>query len=200
MCWDWVARDVMVRLLATLLVIGCVACAPVHPRMPTAGDTHDGGLLVIGCRVWVKGDLDQRTQARLDQGVLLGSGGAADTYKGQVIDGLLVFADLPPGRYRLALVNASYRKNATVIQDVFLVPPAMTDRLTFHVAAGKAVYAGRLQIVGRGAGGAPGGSFTLKREPQFALRAWKKLLARYPHGSWAGAIEARLRTLQGAGH
>lgn len=190
----------MFRLLAALLMIGCVACAPVRPRPPLTGGSHDGGLLVIGCRVWIKGNLDQRTQARVDQGVLLGSGGAADTYSGQVVDGLLVFAELPPGRYRLALVNASYRKGAAAVQDVFLVPPAMTDRLTFHVGPGRAIYAGRLQVVAQQAGGAAGGSFTLKQDPRFELRAWRKLLARYPHGSWVGTIQARVQVLQGGSH
>ncbi|MEJ2379904.1 MAG: hypothetical protein P8076_01800 [Gammaproteobacteria bacterium] len=190
----------MIRSLAALALIGCVACTPVRSVPAISGTAHGGGLLVIGCRVWIRGDLDQRTRAHVDQGVLLGSGGAADTYSGQVIDGLLVFADLPPGRYRLALINASYHKGTTVAQDVFLVPPAMTDRLTFHVGAGKATYGGRLQIIGRLAGGADGGAFTLKQDRRLELQAWRKLLARYPHGSWAGTIRARVRTLQSAGH
>ncbi|MEJ2346172.1 MAG: hypothetical protein P8090_12310 [Gammaproteobacteria bacterium] len=177
----------MIRSLAALALIGCVACTPVRSVPAISGTAHGGGLLVIGCRVWIRGDLDQRTRAHVDQGVL-------------VIDGLLVFADLPPGRYRLALINASYHKGTTVAQDVFLEPPAMTDRLTFHVGAGKATYGGRLQIIGRLAGGADGGAFTLKQDRRLELQAWRKLLARYPHGSWAGTIRARVRTLQSAGH
>lgn len=202
-CWGVTGRThPFKRYSPTLLLLAAllVACAPMqtrHEPVPVTGGGA-GGLLVLNVSARVQGsDFGSPSLDHVTDGVLLPVRSGRQARRGQGTGDILIFSDLPPGRYRLALVNASRRHGAAVVQDAFLVPSGMAKRLTFRVAPGAVVYGGSVHIERGHGGSAEHVVFRVTQNKKAELRTWNRLLRRYGDSRWGAAIRERVAELKG---
>ena len=136
---------------------------------------------------------------RLVGGALARVDDANHVVSGRPASGLVVFSNLAPGKWRLALIEGQ-------LQPEHMLPPEVTrwrrhyefplegaGSFTFDVRAGEAVYAGA-GIVDDDRAASRGVRFSRHDDPAAERTAWKRLAEIYRTSSWGPVLQARLES------
>lgn len=225
--------DLSVPLRIAIVVLALVSCGCASSQkfaLRALGSPDRGGLAVI--RPVLDADFkDDATFEAVRRHLMLGRDRLpqaswlvaniqrADGHRirgGDLLDGLIVFGDLEPGKYVLHSVEHS-RQVIEHVEDLDIVCEltkfelnAHGRSISFEVRPGRTTYVGSLELQAHYEARMlehnervmnfrmVDYSARLRRDPDDELRAWNALLARSPASAWAPVMTDRVRELEGA--
>lgn len=136
---------------------------------------------------------------RLIGGAIVRADDAKQIVSGRPTSGLVVFSNLPPGRWRLSLIEGQLpqgimlRPEDTFWRRHYEFSPESADAFTFEVRAGEAVYAG-VGIVDDDRADSRGVRFKRLHDPAAEARAWTWMQELYQQSAWAPVFRSKLET------
>jgi hypothetical protein len=133
---------------------------------------------------------------RLIGGALARADDVKHVVRGSPTSGLVVFSNLAPGRWHLALIEGQLpqgimlRPEDTYWRRHYEFPPEGADSFTFEVRAGEVAYAA-VGIVDDDRASSRGVRFTRHDDPAVEMQAWKRMEELYRTTAWGPVFAAK---------
>jgi uncharacterized protein YceK len=165
------------------------------------GDPSASSVVVVKCESSWRGVLPMKTPQQPMQGILLSTDGKTSLAGHGMADlarrnDLIIFSDVPPGEYHLAMVQVSRQvQNQGTWVETYNIPGEDVTKYVFTAKTGEPKYLGVVTI---------DETQKLKRSVVFGLKpgkeaeiaAWEKFLSLYPGSSWANAAQKQISELK----
>lgn len=141
------------------------------------------------------GAFDIITSQNVQRGALLRNDRSSIIY-GKVVGGLIIFSDVPPGEYNLALIEATWQQGTLVKHHIYNVPPEKIINYTFSVKVGEPKYLGIVTVEDVRKFSERGINFGIKENKKAEISAWEKFNQMYDGSPWVSKVKKRLSDLK----
>ena len=165
------------------------------------GDPSASSVVVVKCESSWRGVLPMKTPQQPMRGILLSTDGKKSLAGHGMADlarrnDLIIFSDVPPGEYHLAMVQVSRQmQNQGTWVETYNIPGEDVAKYVFSAKAGEPKYLGVVTI---------DETQKLKRSVVFGLKpgteaeiaAWEKFVSLYPGSAWTDTVQKRISELK----
>ncbi|MEK6726572.1 MAG: hypothetical protein AABY54_08515 [Deltaproteobacteria bacterium] len=190
-------RNVNLKWLmgAGLFLLG--SCAVIDKiNAPTLeGAPATSALVVVNCEAVMHGMLGLKTPQQVTGGTLRDADGF-NPIRGRTVSGLIIFSNVPPGRYYLAKIETTWQAGNTTWQHTYEVPPEKIPSLTVSTTLGEPTFLGVVTVEEIRKPSERGVTFRHNPSKDAELGAWRKFLQLYEGSVWENMIKKRIAELQ----
>lgn len=185
------SRLAAILFASPILVSACTTLARMSaPSLEGSPETT--GVVVVQADVTVHDMLfGLKSGAAPVGGVIASVDGTKHVVHGKSTSDLVVFSNLPPGRWQLVMIEADWQSGNATWRKEFGVPIENIDAFTFDVRAGEPVYLGA-KIEEDPRSDAHRLRFDRHDEPAAERKAWQWLDEVYEKSAWAPVFRAKL--------
>jgi hypothetical protein len=169
---------------------GCTAIAKMEaPSIRGAPDST--GLVVVETDITViAAILGIRTQAEPRGGLLVRVDGTEGVVEGSASSGLVIFPDVPPGRWQIAMIAGEWQTGGGSVVNQYQVGPESVGEYTVDVRAGAPIYVGAEIDDDRRLGSA-GIRYHRRADAAAEAKAWKWMRDVYEKSAWEPIFGAK---------
>ncbi|MDH4216729.1 MAG: hypothetical protein OEV23_07555 [Gallionella sp.] len=177
-------------IAVTVLLGGCATLDKINaPSL--SGSPTTSALVVVKSEAVMHGMLGLKTPQQVEGGVLLSTDGSKRV-EGRAVAGLIIFSDVAPGEYNLAIIQTTWRAGNMVWQHTYNVPPEKALNFVISVKVGEPKYLGVVTIEEIRKTTERGVIFELKPSKEGEDTAWEKFTQLYQGSPWASEVQKRM--------
>ncbi len=184
-----------IGLSVTFFLGGCAAIDKANAPL-LSGSPATSALIVVKSEAFIvnkseaviQGLFDLKTSQQIESGVLLSPDGSVRV-EGRAVAGLIIFSNVAPGEYNLAIVQTSSRSGTTTWQHNYYIPPEHASNFVISVTAGEAKFLGIVTIEDVRSTSERGVIFALNPSKKAEASAWEKFTQLYPGSAWASEVQ-----------
>lgn len=182
------------RLYAAALIVGTTACtALARLDAPSLhGTPESSGILVVDPDITVIAAIfGIRSSASPVGGILPRVDGTEQIVEGGSASGVVIFSDLPPGKWQLVMIEANWQAGDYTHLNRYGVPLESVDDFTFDVRAGEPIYVST-KIEDDRRSGSRGVRYQRRTDADGEREAWKSMSDIYAESAWAPVFRKKL--------